>query len=544
MSGDRGSRFQLSADRLALLRALRSEKGLGEGTREAIPRRAEEEFYPLSFGQERLWFLDRLNPGAAAYNLRAAVRLDGALDPAGLGRALSALVVRQSALATIFTTVYADNGEETPVQRLVPAGALTAPLLADLSALPGQARERTLRRLAAREAARPFDLERGPLLSAARLRLAAGSEALVLVVHHIAADGWSMDLLVRELSALYRAEVSGEPAALPALPVRYVDYAAWQRERAAAGALEAELSGWRERLDCAPLVLDLPTDRPRPGSPSFRGGLAASALAGPLSSALQALSRRAEATPFMLLLALFGLTLRRHADPGGVLADVLLGTPIANRQRAEVANLIGFFANTLVMRVALSGDPTFAELLSRVRAAALAAQAQQDLPFERLVEALHPERTLDRTPIFQAMLVVDHAPTAGTPQGSPAASGGAPALVPLAVPGGSARFELTLAATVGDASFRLALEYAADLFDGATARRWLGRLAALAEAAVASPDLPVSRLPLLPGPERHQTLVEWNAWRWAEGLPAALPRLDALFAAAVAAGPERPAVFS
>ncbi|HXU31201.1 MAG TPA: amino acid adenylation domain-containing protein [Thermoanaerobaculia bacterium] len=550
MSGDRSSRFQLSTDRLALLRALRSEKGLGEGTRQAIPRREEGETYPLSFGQERLWFLDRLNPGAAAYNLRAAVRLDGALDPAALERALAALVARQSALATIFTTVEGEHGEETPVQSLVPAhsaGGLRAPLLADLSALPPALRERTLRRLAAREASRPFDLERGPLLRVARVRLAAESQALVIAVHHIAADGWSMDLLVRELAALYRAEMTGEATAQPplsTLPIRYVDYAAWQRERAAAGALDGELSAWRERLAGAPLVLDLPTDRPRPAVPTFRGGLAAAALSGSLAADLSALARRAEATPFMLLLALFGLTLRRHADPGGALEDVLLGTPIANRQRPEVANLIGFFANTLVMRVELSGDPTFAELLAKVRAAALAAQGQQDLPFERLVEALHPERTLDRTPIFQAMLVVDHAPSTGTSAGASAAqpSGGAPALVPLAVPGGSARFELTLAATVGEGAFRMALEYAADLFDGTTARRWLGRLAALAEAAVATPEAAISRLPLLPAAERHQTLIEWNAGPWAEGFSVEEPRLDRLFAAAVAAGPERLAV--
>ena len=546
MSGDRGgSRFQLSTDRLALLRALRNEKGLGSGTREAIPRREEGDSYPLSFGQERLWFLDRLSPGGAAYNLRSAVRLDGALDPAALDRALEALVARQGALAATFTTIEGEDGEETPVQRFAPVpGRLRAPLLSDLSALPAARRERTLRRLAAREAARPFDLERGPLLRVAQVRLAAQSQALVIAVHHIAADGWSMDLLVRELAALYRAELTGEPAALPTLPIRYVDYAAWQRERAAAGALDGEMAAWRERLAGAPLVLDLPTDRPRPAVPTFRGGLAATALSGPLGADLMALARRAEATPFMLLLALFGLTLRRHADPGGALADVLLGTPIANRQRPEVANLIGFFANTLVMRVELSGDPTFAELLARVRSAALAAQGHQDLPFERLVEALHPERTLDRTPIFQAMLVVDHAPPSGTPDGTPAEAppGGVSALVPLGVPGGSARFELTLAATVGEGAFRLALEYAADLFDGTTARRWLARFAALGRAAVAAPEAPVSSLPLLPPAERHQTLIEWNAGPWAEGLPATEPRLDRLFAAAVAEGPGRLAV--
>jgi amino acid adenylation domain-containing protein len=548
LSGDRdgrGSRFQLSTDRLALLRALRSEKGLGADTRETIPRREESATYPLSFGQERLWFLDRLNPGAAAYNLRAAVRLDGALDTAALDRALRALVARQAALATVFTTVEQEDGDETPVQRIAPhlVAQIGAPMLADLSALAPERREATLRRLAAREAAYPFELEKGPLLRASRVRLTADSQALVMVVHHIAADGWSMDLLVRELSALYRAELMGapaRPAQIPTLPIRYVDYAAWQRERAASGALDAELASWRERLSGAPLVLDLPTDRPRPAVPSFRGALASTAFPVLLAGELGALARRAEATPFMLLLALFGLTLRRHADPGGALADVLLGTPIANRQRAEVANLIGFFANTLVMRVALAGDPTFAELLRRVRAASLAAQAQQDLPFERLVEALHPERTLDRTPIFQAMLVVDHA--GGSGASSAASSGGALALAPLEVPGGSARFELTLVAAVGEGAWRLALEYAADLFDGTTARRWLGRFAALAEAAVATPEAPVSRLAVLPASERHQTLLEWNAGPWAEGLPAEEPRLDRLFAATVAAGPERLAV--
>ncbi len=541
MTGARGSRFELSVDRLALLRALRERQGLSEATRETIPRRPDAESYPLSFGQERLWFLDRLSPGAAAYNLRAAVRLDGGLDPAALDRALSALVARQGVLGATFATIAREDGEETPVQRLAPDGSVraSAPLLADLSALPEGARERTLRRLFARESARPFDLVVGPLFRASRLRLARASEALLLAVHHVVADGWSMDLLVRELSALYRAETSGAAAELADLPIRYVDYAAWQRERAAAGALDQELEEWRQRLAGAPLVLDLPADRPRPAVPSFRGGLAATVLSAPLSAALSALGRRAQATPFMLLGALFGLALRRHADPGASLDDVLLGTPIANRQRPEVANLIGFFANTLVLRVELSGDPSTADLLARVRTAALAAQAHQDLPFERLVEALHPERTLDRTPIFQAMLVVEAAAPAGS---TGAARPGGLAIAPVAVPGGSARFDLTLSAVPAEGGFRLALEYATDLFDGATARRWLARFESLARGAVDDPELTVSSLPLLSRPERHQTLCEWNSGGWAEGHPAVEPRLDSLFAAAVAAGPARPAV--
>ncbi len=515
MSGEPG--FKLSAKRLELLRALRRDQGLAAARGEAIPRRPEAGAYPLSFGQQRLWFLDRLQPGSPAYNLPAALRLRGDLDVPALARALSRVAERHAVLRT----VYEDREEGEPVQRILPAAPAAIPLV-DLSGAPEAAREAEARRWVDREVRRPFDLARGPVYRFLLLRLGADEHVTVVTLHHVAADAWSLEIFVRELAALYVADA----ADLPELPIRYTDYAAWQRGQATLGG---QLAYWRERLAGAPTELDLPADRPRPGVPSFRGATEPLDLSAETSAGLLDAARREEATPFMVLLALFAALLGRHTRQD----DLLVGTPIANRLRPEVEGLIGFFANTIVLRADLTGDPTFRELLGRVRESVLGAQAHQDLPFERLVEELRPERSLGHTPLFQAMLVLENDAQGGAPE-LPGLS-----LSRLPVASGVTRTDLALIAAVAGGRIFLTAEYATDLFDPPTVRRLLSRLESLAAAVAAHPDRRLAALELLPAGERHQLLAEWNG---PAPRPAGEPLLHRWFEARVARGPERTAL--
>ena len=526
MSADSG--FKLSAKRLELLRALRREQGLASTREEAIPRQPEAEGYPLSFNQQRLWFLDRLHPGSAAYNLPVAMRLEGPLRLEALARALAGVVERQTALRTVFAAATAGlPGEEGAAQQRVLASSPAASIpLADLAGLPGKAREAEVRRLLRAEALYPFDLERGPLFRFSLLRLGAEDHAVLVTVHHIAADALSLDIFIRELSLLYAGQE------LPKLPVRYVDYAAWQRAWAEGGALEEQLAYWRRRLAGAPTVLELPVDRQRPEDARLRVGVEPLGLPGEVAAGLLALSRREEVTPFMALFALLAELLRRHTGHD----DLLVGSSVANRQRPEVAGLIGFFVNTLVLRAELAGSPTFRELLGRVRETTLGAFAHQDLPFERLVEEVQPERRLGHMPLFQVMLAVQPVAAAAPPE--------LPGLRLSRLPTGfaQARIDLALSATQGDGWLHLAMEYSADLFDATTVQRLLARLATLAAAAVAFPEQPVASLPLLTAGEHHQVLREWNDWTLGEAQAATEPLLHRLFEARVATEPERPAL--
>ena len=370
----------------------------GDAPIEARPRPAGGAELPLSFSQERLWFLDRLRPGTSEYNIPLALRLSGALRHDALATAWSALLARHEPLRTVFV-----EGASGPLQRVRPAGAQPLPLI-DLSGLPGGRREEVGRELAAAEAGAPFDLAEGPLLRTTVVRLGPSEHLLVAVVHHIVSDGWSMEVLVREMTELYGAAVEGRPPELAPLAVQYGDYAAWEREHLA-GARLAELLGcWSGRLDGV-RPLDLPTDRPRPAERIGRGATVRRRLPAALRSGLEALARHRGATSFMVLVAAFQALLSRLAGDD----DVAVGTPIANRRRAELEPLIGFFVNTLVLRGDLSGDPTFAELLERTRAVTLEAYAHQELPFERLVEELAPERDPSRTPLFQVMMTLQKA---------------------------------------------------------------------------------------------------------------------------------------
>jgi amino acid adenylation domain-containing protein len=475
---------------------------------------------PLSFGQQRLWFLDRLEPGGAAYNMPAAVRLRGELDAAAMAAGLSEVVRRHEVLRTVFAL---DGGE--PVQVPLAAAAVALPRV-DLTGLPAGRREAAAGRLLAAAAGRPFDLAAGPLLRPLLVRLDAREHLLLVVVHHIASDAWSMGLLVRELSLLYAAAARRAPSPLGELPLQYADYAAWQRGWLRGEALAAQLAWWRQALAGAPPLLDLPADRPRPARQSFRGGRVAHRLAGlpgrPLGEAVRALGRTQGATAFMIHLAAFQALLGRLAGQ----RLVVVGTPIANRRHAELEGLIGFFVNTLALAADLGGEPSFAGHLARVRETALGAYAHQDLPFEKLVEDLDPRRSLAHAPLFQVLLSARDLP--------PAPAAGLPGLevAPAGTRLGAAKFDLTLEIDAGGASAAAAgidaeLEYSADLFDRATATRLLLAFETLLAAAVAGPAVPLGDLPLLAPAERAQLLVAWND----TGPPAAAACMHELLAA-------------
>jgi amino acid adenylation domain-containing protein len=454
---------------------------------------------PLSFGQLRLWFLDRLEPdaaGRAAYNLPAALRLSGALAPAALAAALTELVRRHEALRTSFCI----EGEE-PFQAIAEPAPLRLPFC-DLGRLAASDAALAARRLADGEVRRPFDLSRGPLLRALIIGRSASAHDLILTLHHAASDGASMSLLERELPQLYAAAVAGRPSPFPDLPIQYADYAVWQRELLSGAALDREVSWWQTLLSGAPPRLDLPTDHPRPRLQTFRGDHRARPLARP--EVLRGLARELSATPYMAALAAWGALLGRAAGQ----SVVVVGSPIANRPRPELERLIGFFANTLALPVDLSGDPPFAGLVGRVRAASLGAFAHSAVPFEKLVEQLAPARDLSGSPLFQTLLSFQAgAPSGGA--GAPSDSAELLRMAPIAAEVGSAKFDLTLALQTFGAATVATIEWNADLFDPATALRLLDRFERLLAAAEEG-RLNVSQLPLLAPTERHQVLIETN----------------------------------
>jgi len=452
---------------------------------------------PLSFTQQRMWVLDQLEPGSFAYNLAAALRLHGRLETAAFGAAIAGIVRRHEALRTVF----AAGGDGEPRQVILPAGERPLPLV-DLTALPAPGRTAEATRLAALDALRPFDLSRGPLLRTTLLRLAGEEHVLLLAMHHIVTDGWSMGIFTRELTELYRAFVAGAPSPLRELPLQYADFAVWQRQWLRGEVLEEQLRYWKGHLTGAPPVLEMPADRPRPAVESHRGGRRWLTLPREVAARLATESRRLEVTPFMALLAAFGTLLRRYSGE----EDLVVGTPIANRSRHELEELIGFFANTLALRVNAAGDPAFADLAHRVREAALGAYAHQDLPFERLVDELQPERNLGHSPVFQVMFILQNAPP-------PVLELGGLTFSSLEVEEGRAQFDLSLALMESGDDMLARLEYSSDLFDAATAERMLGHFGVLVAAALAAPRARLSSLSLLSEAERRELLVTWNDTR-------------------------------
>ncbi|HSF43683.1 MAG TPA: non-ribosomal peptide synthase/polyketide synthase [Thermoanaerobaculia bacterium] len=474
--------------------AERARRAEGPPERPALTRVARDGELPLSYAQQRLWFLDQLEPDSPLYNLPMAVRLEGELDVAALERSLAEIVRRHEVLRTRFP-VRAGR----PVQEIEPAGRWLLPLV-DLGGLDESRRRRELRDLAQAESARPFDLARGPMFRTLLLRLGQKEHALLATVHHIASDGWSTGVLRRDLGRLYGAFAGGSEPRLAPLPVQYADYAVWQRRWLEGGGLATETGHWRRRLAGAPEVLELPWDHPRPAVRSPRGANEPFALPGALGEALRSLSRREGATLYMTLLAGFLALLRRSAGN-----DVVVGTPVAGRQMLELEDLIGFFVNTLVLRVDLSGAPSFAGLLERSREVVLEAHEHQDLPFDKLVEELQVQRSLSYSPLFQVMFVFQ--PEEGEALGLP----GLRAL-PMAdeIRVETARFDLSLALTERGGVLGGFLNYSTDLFEAPAMARLAGHLVSLLASAAAHPERPFSELPVLSAAERQALIVEWN----------------------------------
>ncbi|MET0648995.1 MAG: condensation domain-containing protein [Pyrinomonadaceae bacterium] len=476
-----------AADKAKLVELLLRKKGITAPQAAPIPRGPRGVPRPLSFAQQRLWFLEQLEPGNSSYNLSADLRLKGRLDVRALARSLDEVVRRHEVLHTTFADV---DGE--PAQFAAAAAPITLDPT-DISALEDTRREAELMRLAAEEARRPFDLARGPLLRASLVRLAEEEHALLVTMHHIVSDGWSMGVLVREVTEFYSAYRAGREPSLPALPIQYADFAAWQRRHLSGETLERHLAYWREQLAGAPALLELPADRPRPAVPSSRGARHAFVVPPQLADALKELSRGAGCTLFMTLLAAWQVLLSRYSGQ----TDICVGADIANRNREETEGLIGFFVNMLVMRTDLSKNLTFRELLRRVRETALGAFAHQDVPFEKIVEELRPERSPGHTPLFQVVFLLQNAPM-------PAPAFEGLEARPLAFDTSCVRFDLSLVVTEDGGALRGALTYRTDLFDADRIARMQEHFVTLLQSVVAQPDARVQSLEMLTAGEKQE----------------------------------------
>ncbi|MFK3651161.1 amino acid adenylation domain-containing protein [Lysobacter enzymogenes] len=497
-----GSAKDLEALKLEVLRRRLAKSAAPVAPSESarpIARAPRDGELPLSWAQQRMWFLDRLDQAAAeAYHVPAALRLKGRLDRAALQAALDRIVARHENLRTRFVGVEGSARQEIDAQDI---GFALADH--DLRALPAAQREAEAARLGREEALAAFDLAAGPTIRGRLLRLDEDEHVLLVTQHHIISDGWSMGVLVREVSALYAAFSQGQADPLPPLAVQYADYAVWQRQWLQGEALDKHIGFWRAHLSGAPALLELPSDRPRPNVQSYAGDRIPVALSAALTAGLRALSQRHGTTLFMTLMAGWSLLMSRLSGSD----EVVIGTPVANRQRTELEPLIGLFINTLALRVNLGGDPTLAELLAQVKATTLGAYAHQELPFEQVVEALAPERSLGYSPVFQVMLTLDNTPDAGALS--------LPGLSLSAVPATNAKAHFDLRLLLGDSGDALGgeLEYSSDLFDRATAERMVRQWTVLLQAMVADDNRRASALPLMQAVEREQVLAQFNGWR-------------------------------
>ncbi|HEY9830739.1 MAG TPA: amino acid adenylation domain-containing protein [Stenomitos sp.] len=455
-----------------------------------IPR---SESIPLSFTQARLWFLDQLQPNSAFYNIPFAWRLSGQLNIEALQGSINEIIRRHEALRTNFTIQ-----EGQPVALI--AATLNCQLqVVNLLHIRESDREIEAQRLALVEANRPFNLEREPLLRSMVLHLGETEYVLLFTMHHIISDGWSLGVFTHELTELYKAFCTGVTPVLPSLPVQYADFALWMRQWLQGEILEAQLDYWKQQLKNAPALLELPTDRPRATEQTYRGGYHYTALSLELSGKVSTLSKRTGVTLFMTLYAAFVTLLSRITSSD----DIVVGTPVASRHRQEIEGLIGFFVNTLVLRTYLGDNPSFEELLGRVREVALGAYTHQDLPFEQLVEALQPERSLSYTPLFQVMFALQNAPMPSMALPNLTISS-------YSVEIGTSKFDLTLSMENTADGLVGVWEYNSDLFDEVTIARMSRHFQTLLEAIAANPNQTISELPLLTQVERHQLLFEWN----------------------------------
>jgi amino acid adenylation domain-containing protein len=486
-----------------------------------VPPGAEEEVFafPLSFAQRRLWVVHQIEPDSPSYNIYSALRLEGALDVVALERSLAEIQRRHESLRTTFTVI---RGE--PAQVVGPPQPVQLPVL-DLSGEPPEKRHRLVEEIAGEEARRPFDLSRGPLVRAQLLRLADDEYVLLCSFHHIIIDSWSSSILRRELAILYAAFCAGAPSPLPEPSCQYADFTLWQRQQLQGPKLDSLLGYWKSRLHELP-TLNLPTDRPRPPIPSFRGANRTVTLSRGLTEDLKALGRQERATLFMTVLAAFTTLLHRYTRQ----VDLVLGTSIANRNRAEIEGLIGFFGNALVLRMGFSGNPSFREALRRVREVCLEAYAHQDCPFEKLVEELQPPRDRSRHPLFQVMVTLNNTDRA--------TSVSLPGLRATALPmrTSTANFDLSLDLHETDQGrLWLALEHSSDLFDDTTNERMLGHLQNVLRAVTRDSDQGVADVPLMTEEEREEVVFHFNQTR------STYPRdrlIHELFAEQAAARPE------
>jgi amino acid adenylation domain-containing protein len=476
---------------------------------QAVPR---DSLLPLSYAQQRLWFIEQLGISAHAYHVLQVIELRGPLQATALQQSLQEIIRRHEILRTVFVMV---DGQ--PSQRIGPPTPISLPIV-ELRDVPDGEREARVRQLAREEVQRPFDLAQGPLLRAKLIRLDVEAHVLLLTMHHIVSDGWSQHVFWRELAVLYEAFAADKPTPLSDPAIQYADFAHWQRQWLQGEVLETQLAYWTRQLAGAPM-LELPTDRPRPLLPTFRGARHRLTLPAALTQALRALSRRQGVTLFMTLLAAFQALLQRYTAQD----DIVVGSLIANRHRAEIADSIGFFVNTLVLRTDLSGDPSFQEVLERVRAVTMAAYNFQDLPFEKLVEVLQPRRDLSHNPLFQVLFILQNTPR-------PALELTGLTLRPLEVDPETAKFDLTLELAETSQGLSGWFEYSTDMFDAATIARMAGHWQTLLEGIVADPAQRLSRLPLMTGDEQHRLLGQWN--QTAVELPQDAP-LHELFTAQV-----------
>jgi amino acid adenylation domain-containing protein len=505
---------------LQLARAASPERGAPRP--DAIPRAGREGPIPLSFAQQRLWFLEQLGGLGSTYHVPMRLRLRGALDRAALGRALDRIVARHESLRTTFAQV-----DGVPEQRIAPADAGFHLVEHELAGREDAEVERVM----ADEAEAPFDLERGPLFRGRLVRLADDDHVLLLTLHHVVSDGWSGGVLTRELGALYEAFRRGDPDPLPALEIQYADFAVWQRRWVEGDVLREQADYWTRTLGDAPELLELPTDRPRPAQRDHAGAVLELELDAELTAGLRALSRRHGTTLFMTILAGWAVVLGRLSGQ----ADVVVGSPMAGRGRREMEGLIGFFVNTLALRVDLGGAPTVAQLLARVRERTLAAQQHQDIPFEQVVERVAPARSRSHTPLFQALFAWQSTPREG---GRPLSglrmeSVGAGALEV------QAKFDLSLSLREADDRIVGGISYAVALWERETVARWAGYLRRALAGMAADDGQPVQRLALLPADERARVVEAWN--RTDAALPSAAT-VHALFEQQAERAPDAVAV--
>ncbi|RKG94303.1 non-ribosomal peptide synthetase, partial [Corallococcus carmarthensis] len=474
----------------------------------ALVRTAGDALRPLSFAQQRLWFIDQLDPGSPLYNIPVAVRLDGTLRQDVLEKALREISRRHEALRTTFAQEQDQAIQVVHVEVEVPLE------LVDLQDFTSSQREVEVRRRVEQEVLKPFNLKTGPLIRALLVKLGAQEHVLALTMHHIVSDAWSLGVLVREVSALYAAFAEGHPSPLQALPVQYADYALWQQQTLRGEVLQREVEHWKQKLAGAPPVLELPTDRPRPAVRGEAGGVERFLWPRELEQSLRALGQREGASLYMVLLAGWQVLMARYSGQ----TDISVGSPIAGRARADVEGLIGFFVNTLVLRAQVDGEQSFRALLTQVRETVLSAYEHQDVPFEKLVEALQPERSLSHTPLFQTLLTLQNVPMEETRLAGLV-------LKPMDIEGRTSKFDVSLYFTEMPQGLRGMVEYSTDLFDAGTVQRMVEHLRVLLEGVVAKPEAAVGRLPLLTEVERQQVLVTWNQTQAEYARDATIPQL-------------------